>query len=288
MRRPALVILAALALSLAASTLYVFHRAARSGIAIRWGKVATPVLAPPRPFAPSAEARPVPLYTNEKLHGMLQEETSSLGIKGIVPRGEIDSEEAPEGFLGSRLGRPDSHTLAETAMRHIAHLRQGVEAGKKPEVPIAGSIVPLLSAPEKSGALELAPQAAAPARREAPATEFLAGSWSGLYGGNAMGTFTISDPQAWTQLWSGLSRQPVPAVDFSRQAVVGVFLGPRPTGGFRVEIEPEPTPSPTSLVVRYRVNEPVPGRTPPEGGTAPFALRAIARTSLPVRFEKVP
>jgi hypothetical protein len=112
------------------------------------------------------------------------------------------------------------------------------------------------------------------------------GSWSGLYGGDEEGTLTVSDARAWAGLWGRLSRQPVPDLDFSRQQVVGVFLGPQASGGFSVEISPELSVLPTAVVVRYRVREPAPDRTPPEGATAPFALRAIERTALPVRFER--
>jgi len=52
-----------------------------------------------------------------------------------------------------------------------------------------------------------------------------------------------------------------------------------------VEIFPAVSVLPTAVVVRYRVRSPAAGRTPPEGATSPYALRAIERTSLPVRFE---
>jgi hypothetical protein len=41
----------------------------------------------------------------------------------------------------------------------------------------------------------------------------------------------------WGALWAAHSPQPAPAVDFSRALVAGVFLGSRPSAGFRVEIQ---------------------------------------------------
>ena len=100
------------------------------------------------------------------------------------------------------------------------------------------------------------------------------------------GTLTISDAKDWENLWSRLSREPLPDVDFSRQQVVGVFLGPRPSGGFRVDISKAVQVLPASVLIRYHETAPLSGHTPPEGATAPYALRAIERTALPVRFEQ--
>ena len=48
---------------------------------------------------------------------------------------------------------------------------------------------------------------------------------------------TVRSAAEWAALWkeNGAS-EPVPAVDFSREMVVGVFLGSRPTAGYGVEI----------------------------------------------------
>ena len=291
MKRPIAVAAAALSLALCAALAVVLVRATRSGIAIRLGSGA-PVLAPPPPTASALPAPQASGYTNEDLHSMLQKETSEIGIQGIVTRGERDErgEEAPEGFLGPRLGEPGTRAQAEAAIRQLTRLRRGVESGKKPTIPLAGMTVPLLTEPARGGkSLEAEPAPApAPDAPPPPARTAQDGAWSGLYGGTQVGTLTLSDAQTWAQLWAGLSRDPLPPVDFTRQQVVGVFLGHRPTGGFRVEIDPAVTVLAAGVVVRYREVAPAPGHTAPEGPTAPYALRTIARTSLPVRFEKAP
>ncbi|MBI5241365.1 MAG: protease complex subunit PrcB family protein [Elusimicrobia bacterium] len=289
MRTPLSSLVAALTLALCASLVLVYFNARHKGIAIRMGAGGRPALTPPPPAAPPPEAL-VPPVTNEQLHARLQAETSQLGIRRFVARGErTDDEPRSEGFLGRRLGRPETRAQAETAIREISRLRRSVDADKKKPVPLSGKVVPVLSEPQAGGAaVEAEPAAPAPrpAAPSAPKQTSSAGYWTGLYGGAEEGTLTISDAKAWQSLWARLSRDPVPDVDFARRQVVGVFLGPRPTGGFHVEISTQVTPLPAAVVVRYETTAPAQGHTPPEGGTAPSALRAIEKTSLPVRFEK--
>ncbi|MDD5628039.1 MAG: protease complex subunit PrcB family protein [Elusimicrobia bacterium] len=289
MKRPVTTIVAALALALCAGLILLFFSAYRKGIVIRLEDGSLPPLPPPPSAAPG---EPAPGYTNEQLHGLLQQETAQLGIQRFLARGEsvADETEAGQGgFLGPRLGAPGSRAQADAAIREIARLRRGVDAGKKKPVPLAGRVVPVLAQPEPGGtALEKEPRPAPPpqAARPQPAMTFGPGCWSGLYGGAQEGTLTVSDAKAWAELWAGLSRKRPPRLDFSRQQVVGVFLGLQPTGGFRVEISSEVVSLPAALVVRYRVLSPPADRAAPEGATAPFALRAIPRSALPVRFER--
>jgi hypothetical protein len=287
--RPVTTIVAALALAVCAGLGLIFLNSYRKGITIHLGESGQPGLPPPPPKNVSLPSDPSQHYTNEQLHSMLQEESSQLGIQRFVPRGERE-EGSSGGFLGPRPGAPGSRAQAETAIREIARLRRSVDSGKKNPVLLAGQTVPLLADPESGGtAVEPTPKATPSLEKKAaPPQASSADSWSGLYGGAEEGTLTISDAKAWANLWGGLSRQPAPDLDFSRQQVVGVFLGPQPTGGFSVEIAPAVIALPTAAVVRYRVISPAAGRTPPEGTTAPYALRAIGRTTLPVRFEKKP
>lgn len=47
----------------------------------------------------------------------------------------------------------------------------------------------------------------------------------------------VTDGASWEKLWREHDAQaPVPAVDFSRESVVAVFLGERPTGGVKIEL----------------------------------------------------
>ncbi len=289
MRRPVTTAIVASVAVLCAGLGFIFLSAYRKGITIHLGESSKPNLSPPPPAGSDRPSeRPQP-YTNEQLHTILQEETSQLGIQRFVPHGE-HTEGPSEGFLGPSPGYPRFRARAETAIREIARLRRSVDSGKKTPVLLSGKTVQLLAEPESGGtSIEPVPKAGISHPEGAsPPQTFAPGSWSGLYGGAEEGTLTISDAKTWANLWNGLSRQPSPALDFSQQQIVGVFIGPQPTGGFSVEITPAVTVLPTAVVVRYRVRSPAAGRTPPEGATSPYALRAIGRTDLPVRFEKQP
>lgn len=190
---------------------------------------------------------------------------------GIQSLGRED--ETPSSFLGARLGQPGTREQAEAHIRRFAALRRGIEAAKDKPVPIAGRTAPLLSESSAGGAL-------APGFPEP-------GVWTGLYGAAEPGARIIGDEKAWKAEWESLGVREAPGVDFSKLRVAAVFLGPRPTGGYLVEILP-PSVGKDAVLVRYRETGPAPGLAPPEGGSAPYAMRAIPKTSLPVRFERTP
>jgi hypothetical protein len=79
--------------------------------------------------------------------------------------------------------------------------------------------------------------------------------------------------------------KPAPAVDFSREMVVAVFMGSRPTGGFSVEIV-SATERDGQLVVTYRERLPQPDAITAQVLTSPYHIAAIPKSEKPVRFEK--
>jgi protease stability complex PrcB-like protein len=91
----------------------------------------------------------------------------------------------------------------------------------------------------------------------------------------------------WATLWQSHAwDRDRPKVDFTRDMVIGVFMGTRPTAGFSVEIVGA-HPDNGVLVVRYR--ETTPGRNTMTAQilTAPYHLVSIARFDGEVKFEKV-
>lgn len=91
--------------------------------------------------------------------------------------------------------------------------------------------------------------------------------------------------------WAALWRQhapdrPLPAVDFSKEMVVGVFLGSRPTAGFAVEIVGVRETS-GGAVVEYRETRPSRDAMTAQVLTAPFHLVAVPKVDGAVTFEKV-
>ena len=80
--------------------------------------------------------------------------------------------------------------------------------------------------------------------------------------------------------------RPEPAVDFSREMVVGIFLGSRPTAGNGVEIVGTRVDQ-AALVVQYRESRPGRGSVSAQVVTSPYHLVAIPARPGTVRFEKI-
>lgn len=99
----------------------------------------------------------------------------------------------------------------------------------------------------------------------------------------------IRTEEEWSALWRehAPSRQR-PSVDFSREMVIGVFLGSKPTAAYSVAIVS--TIEANGVVqVRYRVSEPTPGAITAQVITFPYHLAAVPKsTAKDVKFENVP
>jgi len=94
-------------------------------------------------------------------------------------------------------------------------------------------------------------------------------------------------PEEWQKLWLTHNFDaPPPAVDFSKEMVVAVFMGSRPTAGFAVEIAAVREDG-GALVVQYRETRPRPDMMQAQVITSPCHLAAIPKRDGPVRFEKI-
>ena len=98
----------------------------------------------------------------------------------------------------------------------------------------------------------------------------------------------VRDRTAWSLLWEQVTvgRSPIPrlpAVDFEKEMVLGVFLGLRRSAGYGVEIVALEE-SATELLVRVRETAPVAGADTAQMLTAPYHLVRAARTDKAVRF----
>ena len=98
----------------------------------------------------------------------------------------------------------------------------------------------------------------------------------------------VRNDAEWTKLWQQHAPdRPRPAIDFSKEMVVGVFMGSRPNAGFSITIT-KATAGNGVLIVRY--TEKVPGARTVSAQvlTFPFHLVAIPRAEVKdVKFEKV-
>jgi protease stability complex PrcB-like protein len=91
----------------------------------------------------------------------------------------------------------------------------------------------------------------------------------------------------WTRLWQQHSPdKPRPAVDFSKQMVVGVFMGSRPNAGFSTAIISTGVAN-GALIVRYTETVPQAGTVSAQILTFPYHLVAIPKATVTdVKFEK--
>jgi len=93
----------------------------------------------------------------------------------------------------------------------------------------------------------------------------------------------------WTKLWQQHNPdRPKPAVDFSKEMVVGVFMGSRPNAGFSTAVTTA-TAASGALIVKYTETIPAAGRVSAQVLTFPYHLVAIPKASVSgVKFEKIP
>jgi hypothetical protein len=91
----------------------------------------------------------------------------------------------------------------------------------------------------------------------------------------------------WTKLWAQHNPdRPKPAIDFSREMVVGVFMGSRPNAGFSTAII-SATAGNGVLIVKYSETMPTPGLVSAQILTFPYHLVAIPKATVTsVKFEK--
>jgi hypothetical protein len=92
----------------------------------------------------------------------------------------------------------------------------------------------------------------------------------------------------WVSLWGRHMRTrtappPPPAVDFSTEMVVALFLGERPTGGYAIEVT-RVERTDTGLSVRFRVTKPAPGTMQTQMLTQPFDLIKLPRVDESLTF----
>jgi len=215
-------------------------------------------------------------YDNTQQASKMKQESADLGIQSI---NQSDDQPQAEPFMGRHMGTPEVAQRADASVQRLIAMRHSIEdaSGKPKPVPIAGQTAPILYDQQKD-------QGNGQSLDEAASV----GAWQGDFSGGNEGSRTISDAVAWRQLWGTLSAgTAVPDIDFSRQEVVAIFLGQRPSGGYSVEIV-NVAADETSVTVRWRERTPTAGIPPSDGTTTPYALRVIAKSDLPVRFEKNP
>jgi VWFA-related protein len=141
------------------------------------------------------------------------------------------------------------------------------------------------AAPSTAPIAPIAPIAPSPApKAPVPFTTLNSDAMSGIDRGEQV---VVRTPVEWEALWRRhAAGRPLPAVDFSRDMVVGVFLGSRPSGGFGVQITSTERVGDV-LVVKWSEQTPAPGQMAAQVMTAPSFLATVPRHTGQVRFERV-
>jgi len=97
---------------------------------------------------------------------------------------------------------------------------------------------------------------------------------------------TVADQSAWATLWArhapGRER---PAVDFSREIVIAIFMGQRTTAGYAVDVVGVREEG-GATVVDYKESAPPRDAITAQVMTSPFVMVAIRKPAGAIRFEK--
>jgi hypothetical protein len=240
----------------------------------------TPDLAAPEP---SSALIVTPLdraatgYTNEMQAKALTEETSELGIQDVGKHTEeaddVQQEQAPEPPKDVKAARKERLARLKATREEFTRLRRTIDGDRDKSVALTGETAAIIKGRESGGMLG--------------AVEDAPGVWSGAYGGAVeTGERVVSDAAVWTELWGRLSRETPPAVDFAKTRVAAVFVGPRPTSGFRARLIGIAV-EPTRYLVRWFEEGPGPDETVADGATAPYLLVSVPKDDRAIRWEKL-
>ncbi len=108
--------------------------------------------------------------------------------------------------------------------------------------------------------------------------------WHGMRGGpNEPGALAATDAASWRGIWNRLG-QPAPDFDASKFVGAAVFVGERPTGGWRAEIAA--TQDGDDLIARWKIIKP--GGFTTQIITAPWLVRVFPRPKGRFILEKAP
>lgn len=238
----------------------------------------TPELAPPEPSS-SLIATPLDSattgFTNEMQAANLTKETTEMGIQHI-------SKHIEEGAPGrdprasppplSAVEKKERMEQLKEMREEFTRMRRGIDAQRDKTVALPGSTAAIIKGRESGGILG--------------AVEDGPGVWSGAYGGAVeTGERVVADAAAWAELWGRVSRETPPELDFSKVRVAAVFVGPRPTSGYRakligIEVEPE------RYLLRWYEEGPAADEQVAEGATAPFLLVSVPKDEKAIRWDK--
>lgn len=94
----------------------------------------------------------------------------------------------------------------------------------------------------------------------------------------------FSDAKAWQDFWRKYSRDDVENVDFTKYTVAGVFVGEKPSSGYRVEIK-KILYDPQKKVIQIKVEEQTPSRSTGQLTVLTYPADLVMFETLPGTIE---
>jgi PrcB C-terminal len=123
---------------------------------------------------------------------------------------------------------------------------------------------------------------------QAPPPSFKSIDKGDMSGQQSAKQITVRTDAEWNALWKDHApAATMPAVDFTSDMVVGIFLGSKPSSGHGVEIVAVRSEE-KDLVVEYVHKQPARGTMAAQVLTAPYHLVSVPRHAGSVRFVSVP
>ncbi len=100
-------------------------------------------------------------------------------------------------------------------------------------------------------------------------------------------TAVLTEVTGWKNFCADkLGMQTVPVVDFTKNYVVSVMVGDKPTAGYSVQIT-EAAVEDEKLIITYRLRAPMYGDIVAQVITRPYAAAVIQKTEMPIVFRSV-
>lgn len=96
------------------------------------------------------------------------------------------------------------------------------------------------------------------------------------------------DTEAFKRLWQmahGNDGTPLPAVDFTKEYVIGVFAGTRSSGGYSIEVS-NVTDDAEARTVTITLTKPGPGCIQSQALTSPYQIVSVPLSGLPLSKEE--
>ena len=202
------------------------------------------------------------------LKGQLEGETKKIGIENVGTLAE--NPQPPRESAKKRNSRRERQLERIRKLEaEFARANRAIEEGRDKSVSLKGKTPVPLHTPQQGGAI--GPDERAP------------GVWSGPDGGdNPPGERVVEKAEDWTALWSKLSSDPAPEIDFAARRVAAVFLGPKPAGVRARLLSADEGKD--AHVVRWAEDAAKPAGS--GAATAPYLLVTLPLDERAVRFKK--